>query len=164
MTYLLTSWRTFWHPRRTFDVLTLWSSFRRQAAFLDVMTFIFWRHSYFWRYDILFDVFFMSWRKFDIMTYFLMSRRALDVILFDIMMYFSHHDIFFTSWRTFLSWRSFWHHDVFLTSRRNFDVMMSFWHHDVYLTYLFTFWRHDSLYAVMTYSCYQYVLSILLML
>ena len=77
--------------------------------------------------------------------------------VFDVVTTFWHHDMFLTSWQTFLIlWRTFRRHDVLLTSWRtflchdvHFNVMMCFWRHDklfcydVFFTLWRTFWRHD---------------------
>ena len=126
LTYLFTSWGTFWHYGVRcdicFDVIYVIS------ILFDIMTYI-------WVFNVLVDVmayFWTLWRNlwhFDVLYSDVMPH--LHIIHFDVMTYI------------FMSWRTFWYHDILSIF---FDVMtygLTVWH---------TFWSHEVLYYILSTS------------
>ena len=80
-------------------------------------------------------------------------------------MYFSHNEVFFTSWWTF--WhnvyyiRTYFWHDDFLRHHELFDDMTCFWHNDKLFDIMTYFWHHDKLFtAWWTFWCHDMFLAL----
>ena len=97
------------------------------------------------------DVFFTSWRVFNVMMHFLTSWCVFDILtFFEVITSLWRHDALFEVMNFSKSWRivdgitNLFHHSMFLTSWRTFNVMTCF------LTSWRTFWHHDELFDVIT--------------
>ena len=114
---------------------------------LTIMTKMFVVMVYFWNHDDLFrshDVYFTSWRVFDVMTFILTSWRVCYFMANFLSSWrFWFHYVFLTSWWTFCRHDAFWCHNEL-----SFDIMMHFpyfWCYDILFNLWRIFWRHDIL-------------------
>ena len=149
--------------------------FNVTTYFMKVFEFM----TYFWRQDVTM----ISWCKFDVMTYFLMSwcifgssrisnlivpaRTFLHCTWFHItisIVHITYQQL--TNWQV-NNWQvDSWQVDILIFfNAKRFDLMVYFWchdvsflHHDILFDVIIYFFRHDEVFDVMTYFLFYEVL------